>query len=63
MHLLRSDIRAILDKMNKFPEHDSFEVDIDTSSGIGYTITLSMNIIHNQCGGKFTVPVIGVENW
>ena len=49
--------------MNQFPEHDAFELKIDQSSGIGATITLAVDIVHNSIPGKFVIEVEGPENW
>lgn len=62
-YILRSDVEKILQIMNQFPDHDAFLLDIDTSSGIGSAITLSVDIIHNNVPGKFTVNVTGPESW
>jgi hypothetical protein len=62
-YILRQDAEKILDIMNKFPDHDAFLLDIDTSSGIGSAITLTMDIIHNSVPGKFTVTVTGPKSW
>lgn len=59
-HIEKHEIEAILDTMNKFNFHDDysgFELDIDNSSGIERTISLSAYIGYNTLIGKFTVVV------
>jgi hypothetical protein len=53
----------MLEVMNKFPDHDAFLLDIDTSSGIGTSITLTVDVIHNTVQGKFTIEIVGPESW
>ena len=62
-YILKTDVERMLEVMNKFPEHDAFLLDIDTSSGIGTSITLTVDVIHNTVQGKFTVEIAGVESW
>lgn len=49
--------------MNQLPDHDAFLLNIDNSSGIGTTVTLAVDIVHNNIPGKFVVEVEGTENW
>jgi hypothetical protein len=62
-YILREQVEQVLAVMNHFADHDAFLVDIDSSSGIGTTITLSLNIIHQGVAGKFTVDVTGPDTW
>ena len=61
-HILKQQVKDILDVMEKTND-DAFELHIDSSSGIGNTITVSTNIIYNGLVGKFVVEVVGNENW
>lgn len=49
--------------MNQLPDHDAFELKIDNKSGIGATVTLTVDIVHDNIPGKFTVTVEGPDNW
>jgi hypothetical protein len=60
---MRSTAEKILFVMNQLPDHDAFLLDIDNSSGIGSTITLAVDIVHNNVPGKFVVEVEGSDNW
>ena len=60
---MRSTAEKILFVMNQLPDHDAFLLDINNSSGIGSTITLAVDIVHNNIPGKFVVEVEGSENW
>jgi hypothetical protein len=62
-YILREQAEKILFIMNHFPSHDAFLLDIDASSGIGATITLSIDILHKDIPGKFVVQVAGPETW
>jgi hypothetical protein len=62
-YIHRETVQKILDVMDKFPDHDVFKLDVDNSSGIGSTITLTVDVLYNSCAGKFTVEVEGSENW
>ena len=62
-YLHRETAEKMLEVMNQFPEYDVFNLEIDNSSGIGSTVTLTVDIIHNNVAGKFTVEVEGSENW
>jgi len=62
-YILRSDAKKLLEVMNHFPDHDAFLLNIDSSSGIGTTITLTIDIIYNSIPGKFTVELAGPESW
>ncbi len=62
-YILKTDIECMLEVMNKFPDHDAFLLDIDTSSGIGTSITLTVDVIHNTVQGKFTVEIAGSDSW
>lgn len=62
-YITREDVKAVLNAMNQLPDHDVFLLEIDNSSGIGSTITLTIDIIHNNLPGKFTTEVAGVDNW
>ena len=62
-YLMRSTAEKILFVMNQLPDHDAFLLDINNSSGIGSTITLAVDIVHNNIPGKFVVEVEGSDNW
>lgn len=62
-YISRQDAEAVLAAMKHLSEHDVFVLEVDNSSGIGSTITLTVDIIHNNLAGKFTTEVCGVENW
>lgn len=62
-YLMRSTAEKILYVMNQLPDHDAFLLEIDSSSGIGSTITLAVDIVHNNIPGKFVVEVEGSDNW
>jgi hypothetical protein len=62
-YITRQDALEILAVMNQLPDHDAFLLEIDNSSGIGSTITLTTDIIHNNVAGKFTVDIGSVDRW
>jgi len=62
-YILKQDAETMLELMNKFPDHDAFLLSIDSTSGIGSTITLTIDVIVNDVAGKFTMEVTGSEAW
>jgi hypothetical protein len=61
--ILRQTTEKILETMNKLPDHDAFELEIDNSSGIGTSVTLTVDILYNNLRGKFTTEVEGPQDW
>jgi hypothetical protein len=62
-YITRKLAKKIVDTMKEFPDHDVFLLEIDTSSGIGSTVSLTIDIMHNNIGGKFTTTVEDTDNW
>ena len=62
-YILREQAEKLLAIMDNFPDHDAFLLDIDSSSGIGTNINLTVDIIYNGVAGKFIMPVTGPESW
>jgi len=62
-YITRQDAEAILSVMNQLPDHDAFLLEIDNLSGIGTSINLTTDIIHNGLAGKFTVEINTIDNW
>jgi hypothetical protein len=63
MYITKKDAEKILDVMNKFPEDTVYRLAMDNSSGIGSTMTLTVETTVEGLAGKFTVEISGVENW
>ena len=63
MYINKEEVEKILAVMEKFPETSSFVLESDSSSGIGSTITLTVQTQVNGLDGEFTVEISGVENW
>lgn len=62
-YLLRQTTEKLLDIMNKLPEHDAFLVEFDNQSGIGTTVTVTVDVIYRDLPGRFSVEVEGPESW
>jgi hypothetical protein len=64
MYLHIEDLEAIMDFMKKFEGAEIVEVDADSSSGIGTTITARLHHVEVN-GEKVTVSKVisDVENW
>lgn len=64
MYLHIEDLEAIMDFMKKFEGADIVEVEADSSSGIGTTITARLHHVEVN-GEKVTVSKVisDVENW
>lgn len=64
MYLHKEDLEDILAFMAKFPEAEIVEVEADSSSGIGTTITARLHHVEVN-GERVTVSrvISDVENW
>ena len=63
MFLNRKDIEKIKSVLDQFPDLDLFELEQDSSSGIGSVITMTFAREINGLRGSFEIEVSGVENW
>ena len=63
MILTRKDAYKILDVLNKFEDVNLFELEQDSSSGIGSVTTMSFSKELHGVEGAFTVEIAGVEDW
>ena len=63
MFLNRKDIARIQEVLDKFPDVESFELNSDTSSGIGAYITMNFSQEVNGMRGSFDIEISGVEDW
>jgi hypothetical protein len=63
MYITKKDVEKILDVMNKFPKETTYCLESDSSSGIGSTMTLTLQTTVEGLSGEFTVEIGGVEDW
>ena len=63
MILHRKDIEKIQSVLEKFPNVEAFEIESDTSSGIGAYVTMTFSQEVNGMRGSFNVEISGVEDW
>ena len=63
MYLHKQDIAKIVDILKEFPDVETFELNAETSSGIGTTVTMTFAHNVNGISGAFEVEISGVENW
>ena len=63
MILHREDIQDMLTILEKFPDVNTVEVQVDHSSGIGSITTMSFDTTVNETQGKFTIKISGEESW
>lgn len=63
MYITKKDIEKILEVMNKFPKDTTYLLESDSSSGIGSTMTLTLQTTIEGLAGEFTVEIGGVEDW
>jgi len=63
MHLTRKDIDKIQEVLDKFPEVEIFELDQDSSSGIGSVTTMTFPLDAGGLQGSFNIEISGVEDW
>jgi hypothetical protein len=62
-YITRTLAKKVVNVMKEFPDHEVFLLEVDNSSGIGSTVTLTVDIIYNNIGGKFTTVVEDTDNW
>ena len=63
MFLNRKDIEKIKDILDRCPDLDIFELEQDSSSGIGSLTTMTFAREINGLRGSFEIEVSGVEDW
>jgi hypothetical protein len=63
MFLTRKDIEKIKDVLDQFPDLDLFELEQDSSSGIGLVTSMTFAREINGLRGSFEIEVSGIENW
>ena len=63
MNLNRADIKAILEKLEKFPDIDPFILEYNNASGIGYTLDILIEAEKNGVKGEFRIPVVSPAEW
>ena len=63
MYLHKEDLEKILEIVAEFPDVETFQVECDTSSGIGAVVTLTVTTKVNGRLADVTYEISGVENW
>ena len=63
MYLHKEDLKRMLEVLEKFPEVEVVDVEVDSSSGIGSVTTMKFNTKVNGVEGSFEVEISGVEAW
>jgi hypothetical protein len=63
MFLHRDDLTKMLEILEKFPEVDVIDVNVDNSSGIGSHTTMQIVTKVNGIDGTLEVVVSSVESW
>jgi hypothetical protein len=63
MFLNRKDIEKIKSVLDQFPDLDVFEIEQNSSSGIGSVTTITFARDINGIRGSFTIEISGVEDW
>ena len=63
MFLNRKDIEKIKDILDRCPDLDIFELEQDSSSGIGSLTTMTFAREINGLRGSFEIEVSGSEEW
>ena len=61
MFLDRKDIEKIKNVLDQFPDLDVFEIEEDSSSGIGSIITMTFTREINGIRGSFEIEISSVE--
>jgi hypothetical protein len=63
MYLHREELKRMLEVLEKFPEVEVVDVEVDSSSGIGSVTTMKFDTEVNGVEGSFEVEIAGVETW
>lgn len=63
MILHRKDIEKINDILEKFPDLITFEIEQESSSGIGSSTCITFVQEINGHRGSFSVEISGVDDW
>ena len=63
MYLHKQELKKMLEILEKFPEVEIVDVEVDSSSRIGSVTTMKFNTEINGVNGTFEVEISGVENW
>ena len=63
MYLHQAELKKMLEVLEKFPEVEIVDVEVDSSSGVGSITTIKFNTEVNSVKGMFEVEISGVENW
>ena len=63
MILHRKDIDKVKEILDKFPDVEVFEIEQDSSSGIGSIVSITFSQEVNGIRGSFEIEISGVGNW
>ena len=63
MYLHREDLKKMLEILEKFPEVEVVDVNVDNSSGIGSHTTMQLVTQVNGIDGTLEVVISSVESW
>jgi hypothetical protein len=63
MYLHKDDLKRMLEVLEKFPNVEVVEVNVDNSSGIGSHTIMSLSTEVNGVEGTLEVVISSVENW
>ena len=63
MILHRKDIDKVKEILDKFPDVEVFEIEQDSSSGIGSVVSITFSQEVNGLRGSFEIEISGMENW
>lgn len=63
MYITKEEVQKILTVMEKFPDARTYHLKVDNSSGIGSTLTLTMEMNINGTDTNVIVEISGVETW
>ena len=63
MILHRKDIDKVKEILDKFPDVEVFEIEQDSSSGIGSIVSITFSQEVYGIRGSFEIEISGVGNW
>lgn len=63
IYLTRRELEDMLQILDKFPDVDRFELESDSSSGIGSIVNIKFDATYNGVKGQLLVNITDVDRW
>ena len=63
IRLTKNDVEAMLAVMNKFPQDKNYQIEYDTTPGLGYTLAVVVDVSIKGQPGEFKIDIATPEMW